>query len=75
MSEKPQAADAGKPVTLTYTNYRNETSRRTLTPKYVYFGSTEWHPHPQWLLRAFDHDKQEERDFALLDFGSQPSDT
>lgn len=63
----------GEPVKLTYTNWRGETSERTITPKTVYFGSTEWHPEPQWLLRAFDHDKRAERDFALKDFGTAAS--
>jgi len=58
-----------KPVTLVYTNYGGETSERTITPIKPWFGSTEWHPEPQWLLTAFDHEKQANRDFALKDFG------
>lgn len=58
------------PIELTYTNYRGETSQRRITPRSVYFGSTEWHPEPQWLLTAYDHDKQEYRAFALNDFGN-----
>jgi hypothetical protein len=57
------------PVALTYTNYKGETASRTITPRSIWFGSTEWHPEPQYLVRAFDHDKQAERDFALKDFG------
>lgn len=64
-------AGDGEPVTLTYTNYRGETAKRTITPKHVYFGSTEWHPEPQWLLCAYDHDKKADRDFAIKDFGAQ----
>jgi hypothetical protein len=70
---QPHPADErveGKPVELSYTNYRGETARRTFTPKRVWFGSTEWHPEPQWLLTAYDHDKQADRDFALKDFGT-----
>lgn len=71
---EPSAPDMGNPITLTYTNYRGETSERTITPIRPWFGSTEWHPEPQWLLRAYDHDKRAERDFALKDFGrSEPS--
>lgn len=59
------------PATVLYTNYRGETSERTITPIRPWFGSTEWHPEPQWLLRAYDHGKDAERDFALKDFGRQ----
>lgn len=68
---EPSATDMGNPITLTYTNYRGETSERAITPIRPWFGSTEWHPEPQWLLRAYDHDKGAERDFALKDFGRQ----
>lgn len=55
---------------ISYTNYRGETSVRRIIPKSVRFGSTEWHPEPQWLLLAWDDDKQVDREFALKDFGS-----
>jgi hypothetical protein len=55
---------------ISYTNYRGETSVRRIIPKSVRFGSTEWHPEPQWLLLAWDDDKQADREFALKDFGS-----
>ena len=58
-----------QPVTVTYTNWRDETADRKILPKGVWYGSTEWHPEPQWLLRAVDVDKGENRDFALKDFG------
>lgn len=61
-----------EPVALTYTNWRGETSVRSIIPRGVWFGSTEWHPEPQWLLRAWDTEKDAERDFALKDFG-QPA--
>lgn len=64
-------AGDGESVTLTYTNYRGETAERTITPKHVYFGATEWHPEPQWLLRAYDHGKKADRDFALNDLGTR----
>lgn len=62
---------ATQPIKLTYRNYRGEISERTITPQSVWYGSTDWHPEPQWLLTAFDHDKQAERDFALKDFGQE----
>ncbi len=56
-------------IKLTYTNWKGETAERTITPDHIYWGSTEWHPESQWLLRAWDHDKKAFRDFALKDFG------
>lgn len=70
LTPAPDAAQTeAVPVTLTYTNWRGETSERTITPKRVWFGATDWHPEPQWLLTAFDEEKQADRDFALKDFG------
>lgn len=56
-------------VRFVYTNYRGEVWVRTVTPIAIRFGSTEWHPTDQWLMRAYDHDKRAEREFALLDCG------
>lgn len=60
----------GDPAKVSYRNYRGETSIRTITPLKPWYGSTEWHPEPQWFLNAFDHEKDAERDFALADFGA-----
>lgn len=65
----PSSHLSGEPVRLIYTNWRGETSERIIKPMYVWFGSTEWHPEPQWLLTAFDLEKNADRDFALKDFG------
>ncbi|QNQ41616.1 hypothetical protein [Brucella intermedia] len=66
----------GEPARIIYTNYRGETAERTITPKRVWYGITDWHPEPQWFVTAFDHDKNADRDFALIDFGHpQPSAT
>lgn len=62
-------ADIGQAVALTYTNWRGETSERTILPFSIWYGSTDWHPEPQWLLKAIDMEKGAERDFALKDFG------
>ena len=34
-------------------------------PRGIYWGSNEWHPEWQWLLKAYDIDKQADRDFAM----------
>lgn len=56
------------PVRLAYTNHAGLRQIRTFVPRLVFYGSTPWHPNPQWILRAWDVDKQAERDFALAGF-------
>ena len=56
-----------KVVSIVYTNYRNETSVRKIIPERIWFGKTEWHPEDQWLLDAYDVDKNAKRSFALKD--------
>ncbi|WP_210164608.1 hypothetical protein [Brucella intermedia] len=63
----------GEPARIIYTNYRGETSERTITPKRVWYGISDWHSEPQWFVTAFDHDKNADRDFALCDFGHSTS--
>ncbi len=52
-------------ITFIYTNHRGETRARRVLPLSIWFGSTEWYPEPQWLLRARCLDHDAERDFAL----------
>lgn len=56
-----------KLVAILYTNYRGDTSLRRVLPKKVWFGGTDWHPEPQWLLDAEDVDRGVDRTFALKD--------
>ncbi len=56
-----------KAVSVHYKNWQGESSKRTIIPEELYYGSTEWHPDEQWLLRAFDLDKEAYRVFALKD--------
>ncbi|MET3601851.1 hypothetical protein [Martelella mangrovi] len=62
------------PLVLPYTNWRGETAIRRIRPMCVKFTSTSWHREPQWILEAYDYDRQEMRGFALKDFG-QPTPT
>jgi|GEM_PF-2408058 len=57
---------------INYTNWRGETAERTVMPQSIYFGSTRWHPEPQWLLRALDMNRLEDRDFALAGISAAP---
>lgn len=59
---------------FTYRNHRNEVAERRVLPIRIWFGSTEWHPEPQWFLNACDLDKTTGminlyRDFAMKDIG------
>jgi len=56
-----------KTIEIEYTNWKGKTSKRRIIPIGISFESTEWHPEPQWLLKAHDLDKQAERDFAMRD--------
>lgn len=55
------------PISMTYTNYKGETAVRRIVPISVDFGTTYWHRKPQWLLSAYDLDKEAHREFALSD--------
>jgi hypothetical protein len=63
----PAQETAPEIAKVLYTNHRGETAERTIRPLHVWFGSTQWHTDPQWLLKAVDMQKNEERDFALKD--------
>ena len=54
-------------VKILYTNWKGKTSYRNIIPKSIEFKSTEWHKEKQWILEAFDVDKQAERGFSLKD--------
>lgn len=64
MNTGPQ--DLSKLVIIDYTNHRGERALRGVHPYDINFKSTEWHPAPQWVLRAHDYNKSAVRDFALL---------
>lgn len=55
----------GNKVKITYTNWKGETGDRTIKPIALWSGSTEYHPEEQWLLHAWDYEKQDFRQFAM----------
>lgn len=59
-----------KRIRFSYTNYRGETSVRVAEPTDIRFGSTERHPDPQWLMSAFDFEKDGVREFAMKDMSA-----
>lgn len=56
-----------KKIKILYKNYRGETTLREIVPIEIIFGSTEFHPEKQWLLKAYALEKNEERTFAMKD--------
>lgn len=55
-------------VKITYCNHSGETAQRTIVPRDIYFGDgSPWHAGEQWLLLAWDVEKQAERTFALAE--------
>ncbi len=57
----------GQRISFRYKNWRGETAERHAEVKEIWFGSTEYHRNPQWLMRAVDLEKGAERDFAMAD--------
>ena len=55
-------------ILIDYTNWKGQRSIRTISPPFTfYFGSTEYHPVQQPLLKAIDVDKKAYRTFAMKD--------
>lgn len=50
-----------------YKNWKREKGIRTVIPKRIYYGHTEWHPTDGWLLEALDIEKNEIRHFSVTD--------
>lgn len=61
------AMDDVEPFTFDYVNYKGEPSSRKVIPIKVSFDRSEWHPEPQWMLHAWDVEKEAYRDFAMKD--------
>lgn len=53
-----------------YKNWKGETRERTVQPIEIWFGHTDYHQEDQWLLKAYDLEKKDYRDFALKDVSS-----
>lgn len=54
-------------VMIDYTNWRGERRVRHVLPYDLAFTASEWHPHPQWILKALDMERGDGilRDFAM----------
>lgn len=83
-SANPQTGEAnatsagqGEPVVILYRNWRDETAVRRVVVVRWWFGSTQWHPEPQWLLTADEPGTGKRRDFAqagILAWGGEAVD-
>lgn len=52
---------------FTYTNYKGSVANRSVIPIRLWYGHTKFHQQDQWILKAYDTLKKEERDFAVSD--------
>jgi len=52
-------------VTFEYKNYKGEISKRYVLPMELWYGTTPYHTEAQWLLKAFDINKNDYRNFSL----------
>lgn len=59
--------DKNKQLIFEYKNWKGEISIRNVVPVEIRFGNTEWHPEEQWLMKAWDFDKGDYREFAMKD--------
>jgi len=54
-------------VEVIYKNWRGETRPRKIIPLDFHYGNTEWHPDNQLLLRVWDLEKKDYREYAVRD--------
>lgn len=66
-------SDQEKKVTIRYRNWKGEEAVRHIIPLRMFFGATDYHPEPQWLLEAADLDKNTTRTFACSGISSWSS--
>jgi predicted DNA-binding transcriptional regulator YafY len=57
--------EAEQILAFRYENYRGETAIRRIVPDRIWFGETDWHSDPQWLLDGWDLDRGSLRTFAV----------
>lgn len=65
--DQSSAATEGAAIEFEYTNWEGRKGIRQAIPLNIRFGKSEWHDVPQWLMLAYDIDKQAEREYAMAD--------
>jgi predicted DNA-binding transcriptional regulator YafY len=56
-----------KEVKILYTNWKGKKAWRTILPIELTFSSNEWHKEKQWIIKAIDKEKNQERTFTCKD--------
>ena len=56
-----------KVIKVKYKNWKGETGIRTIIPKKVWYGHTDYHLENQWLMDVWDVDKNNIRTYAMID--------
>lgn len=56
---------SGQTIRFGYRNWQGAVAERTARVISLIYGATEWHQEPQWLLQAYDLEKNAVRLFAL----------
>lgn len=70
--ERPErpAKDSSLDVYIDYTNHKGERAIRRIRPVSIRHDTSEYHATPQWILRAYDMDRDVWRNFAMRDIHS-----
>lgn len=59
--------DQMRVIYFIYTNYKGVTRTRAAVPEKIEYKATPHHCEEQWIMTAYDIDKEAYRDFALQD--------
>jgi hypothetical protein len=70
-----ETLSSSREVSILYRNWKGEVAWRRIVPLSIRFESSQWHPVPQWIMRALDIDKEAERSFAIVDIQNWKQET
>lgn len=59
--------EKGMTIQFDYINWQGVPASRKAEVQSIHYGETEYHPAPQWLMSAWDLEKQANRVFAMKD--------
>lgn len=57
-------------IRFDYVNWKGEASTRNVIVKKIFYGSNQWDKEEQFLMRAWDLEKNDFRDFAMKDMSN-----
>lgn len=61
-----KSLDAVPSLKVLYHNFRDEVRYRYIKPLATFYGTSRWHPEPQWLMQVWDVEKQGSRTFSMV---------